>query len=76
MLAAFLEEGGSGDYSSIRHIITAGEALRGSLQARCLTDFPQVRLWNLVGSTEAAMIVLYWHCPPGHGAVTPTTGHE
>jgi natural product biosynthesis luciferase-like monooxygenase protein/amino acid adenylation domain-containing protein/non-ribosomal peptide synthase protein (TIGR01720 family) len=63
MLQAFLAEQHLQSCSSLRQVISSGEALTASLQAHFFAHAPQeVQLHNLYGPTEAAIDVTYWSC--------------
>ena len=64
MLQSFLDHDGSGDCSSLRHVVCSGEELPAPLQKKCSKRLPQVRLSNLYGPTEAAVDVTAWECSP------------
>ncbi|MEN9589282.1 MAG: hypothetical protein RLZZ481_1068, partial [Pseudomonadota bacterium] len=74
MLSAFVESVGDADLSSIRHIVTSGEALGGPLQQKALTLIEQADLWNLYGPTEAAIDVTAWLCRKADGDRAPPIG--
>jgi len=64
MFSAFLEEPGSGQCYSLRHIVCSGEALEVEDVARFARKGLSARLHNLYGPTEAAIDVSYWECSP------------
>ncbi len=70
MLAAFLDEPGVGDCTSLRRTICIGEELPPGLAARFLAAVPG-ELHNLYGPAEAAIVVSGWQCTPAEvsGAV-------
>ena len=75
MLSAFVGAfAGQGSASSLRRVITSGEALPGTLQAQFFGRFPGVALHNLYGPTEAAIDVTAWTCRPEDGEATPPIG--
>lgn len=68
MLQAFLLEPHLEKYcSSLKQVVTSGEALSYELQERFFARFPdpQVALHNLYGPTEAAIDVTFWECQRG-----------
>jgi amino acid adenylation domain-containing protein len=75
MLDAFLASGIDHALLNIRHLVTSGEALSGSLQFECLTKLPHTLLWNFYGPTEAAIDVTYWECRKSDEAETPPIGY-
>jgi amino acid adenylation domain-containing protein len=74
MLGMFLEEIEPGQCNSLRQIITSGEALNGSIQAKTFQQLPGIALWDLYGPTEAAIHVTYWQCKESHGTNPPPIG--
>ncbi|MFM9154398.1 MAG: AMP-binding protein, partial [Methylocystis sp.] len=74
MLSTFIESYDGYQLSSLRHIITSGEALSGSIQKKVLDRIPHVRLWNLYGPTEAAIDVTSWLCREEDQEKTPPIG--
>ncbi|MFF0001561.1 amino acid adenylation domain-containing protein [Streptomyces avermitilis] len=64
MLRAFLHEPRVSDCSSLRCIISSGEALPADLANLCL-DALDADLHNLYGPTEASIDVTYWQCTRG-----------
>jgi amino acid adenylation domain-containing protein len=62
MLAAFLEAAELERCSTVRHIVSSGEALGGTLCNHCLAKLPRAVLWNLYGPTEASIDVTCWCC--------------
>lgn len=75
MLGMFIEERESKSCSSLKQIVTSGEALTGALQAQTFQQFPQIALWDLYGPTEAAIHVAQWCCRPEEGTQTPPIGY-
>ena len=63
MLEAFVASGELAGCSSLRNVITSGEALPGTLAARFLAQ-SAAKLHNLYGPTEAAVDVSYWPATP------------
>lgn len=59
MLEAFLD-GPSVSLPALRYLMTSGEALDATLQARCIAAFPGVGLHNHYGPTETAIEVSWW----------------
>ncbi|MGV1006904.1 MAG: amino acid adenylation domain-containing protein, partial [Candidatus Nanopelagicales bacterium] len=74
MLEVFIQEPSAQLCTSLRQIVTSGEALSGNAQARTHAVLPAVTLWNLYGPTEAAIDVSYWRCRPQDGSLTPPIG--
>jgi len=74
MLAAFLDEAAHERFDSLRHIVTSGEALAGTVRNRCLTALPAATLWNLYGPTEASIDVTAWRCVPEPDEMAPSIG--
>ncbi len=75
MLAVFLEQLQANDCTSLRQIVTSGEALSGSLCAQLFERMPETQLWNLYGPTETAIDVSVWLCRPEDGIISPPIGH-
>jgi amino acid adenylation domain-containing protein len=75
MLGMFIEEIESKACSSLKQIVTSGEALTGALQAQTFQQLPQIALWDLYGPTEAAIHVAQWRCRPEEGTQTPPIGY-
>ena len=75
MLAVFLEQLDPHACPSLRHIVTSGEALSGTLCSQLHELLPKTELWNLYGPTEAAIDVSVWLCRPEQGSATPPIGH-
>jgi hypothetical protein len=72
MLQAFLAEPGIEQLlagSALRRVMTGGEALPVDLAERLHARFPEVRLCNQYGPTEAAVDVTAWTCEPGDTVV-------
>ncbi|MDX2086329.1 MAG: amino acid adenylation domain-containing protein, partial [Kofleriaceae bacterium] len=69
MLAVFVEAKGVEACTSIRRVVTSGEALAPALADRCLARLPAAGLFNLYGPTEAAIDVTHWTCRPGARSV-------
>jgi len=73
MLQAFIEEERllsgveASAASSLKRVITSGEALPFELQQRFFQRLPHVELHNLYGPTEAAVDVTYWPCRADSG---------
>ena len=62
----FLQEKGLEACSSLKHIVTSGEALTFEQQENFFKRFPSgVELHNLYGPTEAAIDVSHWECRRG-----------
>jgi amino acid adenylation domain-containing protein/non-ribosomal peptide synthase protein (TIGR01720 family) len=75
MLDAFLASDIHHGLLPIKHLVTSGEALSGSLQLECLTKLPNTLLWNFYGPTEAAIDVTYWQCKTSQGTESPPIGY-
>ncbi|MDX2093226.1 MAG: amino acid adenylation domain-containing protein, partial [Kofleriaceae bacterium] len=69
MLAAFLEGEGVESCTSLRRVVTSGEALAPAHVDRCFARLPAAELFNLYGPTEAAIDVTHWTCRPGANVV-------
>ncbi|NNB93012.1 non-ribosomal peptide synthase/polyketide synthase [Corallococcus exiguus] len=67
MLHPFLEQPGLERCSSLRRVVSSGEALSPELAGRCLRRLPSAQLYNLYGPTETAIEVTSFHCRPQHG---------
>ncbi|MCM0035165.1 MAG: amino acid adenylation domain-containing protein, partial [Burkholderiaceae bacterium] len=74
MLGMFLDEIDLGQCHTLRLIITSGEALNGSIQAKTFQQLPQIELWDLYGPTEAAIHVTFWQCRESDGTRQPPIG--
>ncbi|MBT4987605.1 MAG: amino acid adenylation domain-containing protein, partial [Proteobacteria bacterium] len=74
MLSAFVESAEGADLSTVRHIVTSGEALGGPLQKKTIERIEQAALWNLYGPTEAAIDVTAWQCRKVDGDRAPPIG--
>ncbi len=69
MLRTFLEQKGSDQCTSLRHVFCGGEALPIVLQQRFLDSFSETtQLHNVYGPTEASIDATYWTCHPGEEA--------
>ncbi len=64
MLRVFLEEQNVPTCTSLRLVVTSGEALPYALAERLYERLPDVKLENLYGPTEASVDVTRWSCPP------------
>ncbi len=62
MLSIFLEEPLAAGCSSLRRVISSGEALPCQQMLAALRTFEPATLWNLYGPTEASIDVTYWQC--------------
>src|SRR5690606_5228085 len=69
MLAVFLETDAVETCTSLRRVVTSGEALAPAHVDRCFARLPHVGLYNLYGPTEAAIDVTHWTCRPGVSVV-------
>ncbi|HVR97918.1 MAG TPA: amino acid adenylation domain-containing protein, partial [Thermoanaerobaculia bacterium] len=63
MLGAFLEVAEASDLSSVRRVLTSGEALTPELVRR-FSRVVDAELLNLYGPTEASVEVSVWACEP------------
>ncbi|APE33578.1 hypothetical protein BOX37_05890 [Nocardia mangyaensis] len=61
MLRVFLDDPGAGRCTSLRRVITSGEALTADLRDALFATLP-AQLHNLYGPTEAAIDVTYFDC--------------
>lgn len=57
MLSVFLQFAGHSDVPGLRHIVCSGEELLPNMVTQCRAQWPQVRLHNFYGPTEAAIDV-------------------
>lgn len=64
MLRAFLSDPGAGSCTSLRHVITSGEALTADLRDHFFATVP-AELHNLYGPTEASVEATYFDCVRG-----------
>ncbi|XXF81242.1 amino acid adenylation domain-containing protein [Myxococcaceae bacterium GXIMD 01537] len=72
MLQAFLEVPEVSRCTTLRRVISSGEALPHALMERCLSRLAlPAGLHNLYGPTEAAVDVTAWECKPGDGPLVP-----
>jgi amino acid adenylation domain-containing protein len=62
MMSLFLEERLAAECRSLRHVVSSGEALSGSLMRRAHATLASATLWNLYGPTEASIDVTCWKC--------------
>jgi amino acid adenylation domain-containing protein len=62
MLEVFLDHEGVGKCTSLRQVMSSGEALSVQLQRRFYSRITTAQLHNLYGPTEAAVDVSYWSC--------------
>jgi enterobactin synthetase component F len=74
MLSAFVAEPAAAACTTLRRVITSGEALGAGLARRLLETLPATELHNLYGPTEAAVDVTHWACDPAGEPVIPI-GH-
>ncbi|MFC9431870.1 amino acid adenylation domain-containing protein [Streptomyces sp. NPDC056987] len=65
MLQAFLREPGAAGCTSLRQIISSGEALSAETQRELFSTLGSTELHNLYGPTEAAVDATYWQCRRG-----------
>ena len=63
MLSSFLATEGVERCTSLRRLVTSGEALAAGSVRSCHQKLPRARLYNLYGPTEAAIDVTAWPCP-------------
>ncbi|PHY06361.1 MAG: hypothetical protein CK528_09500, partial [Alcaligenaceae bacterium] len=75
MLAVFLDDLPPGECSSIRQVVTGGEALSGLLQQRTHQAILGVTFWNFYGPTEATIDVSHWCTRLEDDNQTPPIGH-
>ncbi|MFD8725750.1 amino acid adenylation domain-containing protein [Streptomyces sp. NPDC059629] len=59
VLEYFLEQPGAGDCTTLRYLLSAGEALTPSLQNRVLHRLPAAALVNLYGPTETGAVTAH-----------------
>jgi amino acid adenylation domain-containing protein len=82
-LALLLGAGGAMDWSSLRLVLTGGEALPAATARAFLAAHPDVSLVNLYGMTEASVDTTWWPCrtapdagaAPIGGPVAGVTAH-
>ncbi|WP_143281750.1 non-ribosomal peptide synthetase, partial [Caballeronia cordobensis] len=72
MLASFVQTAEAAQCTTLRRLITSGEALSAPLIGQLQQTLPDVCLANLYGPTEAAIDVTAWDCPQSfNDAVVP-----
>jgi amino acid adenylation domain-containing protein len=64
MLRAWLDGADASDCTSLRYVMSSGEALPADLVTRFFHALPSGQLHNLYGPTEAAVDVTHWPCTP------------
>jgi amino acid adenylation domain-containing protein len=64
MLRAWLDGADASDCTSLRLVMSSGEALPADLVTRFFHALPSGQLHNLYGPTEAAVDVTHWPCTP------------
>ncbi|HEU4881008.1 MAG TPA: amino acid adenylation domain-containing protein [Longimicrobium sp.] len=71
MLRAWLDGGDAARCTSLRKVMSSGEALPADIVERFFEALPSTELHNLYGPTEAAVDVTHWPCTPrpAHGVV-------
>jgi amino acid adenylation domain-containing protein len=71
MLRAWLDGGDASRCTSLRKVMSSGEALPADIVERFYEALPSAELHNLYGPTEAAVDVTHWPCTPhpAHGVV-------
>ena len=74
LLSVFVDHLEEGRCSSLRQIVTSGEALSGSLQQQTFDVLPHTTLWNLYGPSEAAIDVSYYDCSSNDTGSAPPIG--
>ncbi|GAA2069380.1 hypothetical protein GCM10009801_18910 [Streptomyces albiaxialis] len=74
MLEEFLNEPSAARCTSLRHVLSSGEALTPELRDRALSLLP-ASLHNLYGPTEAAIDVTAWTCDPSDDSPVVPIGH-
>ncbi|RKH11042.1 amino acid adenylation domain-containing protein [Corallococcus sp. CA053C] len=65
LLRVLLEHPECGRCTTIRRVISSGEALPADLEARFHSRLGGAELLNMYGPTETAVEVTAWACPPG-----------
>lgn len=72
-LAEFLDGTDAARATSLRWLLSGGQALPGGLPARCRSTWPSVRLDNQYGPTETAITAVAGECPANEetGAIVP-----
>ena len=71
MLGMIIDDLEPGDWASIRHLLTGGEALNLGVQHKLHTTLPHADLWNVYGPSETADDALFWRCLPRRHWVIP-----
>ena len=66
MLGLFLTGQGLERITTLRQVMSSGEALPFELTRRFFTLLPNTKLHNLYGPTEASIDVTYWECRPDY----------
>jgi amino acid adenylation domain-containing protein len=64
MLRAWLDGADASDCTTLRKVMSSGEALPADLVTRFFYALPSGQLHNLYGPTEAAVDVTHWPCTP------------
>ncbi|HEX6911163.1 MAG TPA: amino acid adenylation domain-containing protein, partial [Longimicrobium sp.] len=71
MLRAWLDGADASACTSLRRVMSSGEALPADLVTRFYDALPSGQLHNLYGPTEAAVDVTHWPCAPDAGGSVP-----
>ncbi|HEX2208939.1 MAG TPA: amino acid adenylation domain-containing protein, partial [Longimicrobium sp.] len=71
MLRAWLDGADVSRCTSLRRVMSSGEALPADIVERFLDSLPSAGLHNLYGPTEAAVDVTHWPCVPPRHSVVP-----
>ena len=74
MLGMIIDDLEPGDWASIRHLLTGGEALNLGVQHKLHTTLPHADLWNVYGPSETADDALFWRCLPDDTGSSPPIG--
>ncbi len=71
LLQLFVDEPLAAECTSLRRVLSGGEALPAELRNRVLAQWPAVQLHNRYGPTETAINVTHWHCQGADGERSP-----
>ncbi|GHC74399.1 hypothetical protein GCM10007079_08640 [Nocardiopsis terrae] len=73
-LGVFLREPAASACTTLRHVVSSGEALPVPTMRRFFEVLPGTELHNLYGPTEAAIDVTHWRCRPDWDEATVPIG--
>ncbi|HSU14717.1 non-ribosomal peptide synthase/polyketide synthase [Longimicrobium sp.] len=71
MLQLWVDDASAASCTTLRRVMSSGEALPADLRDRFFARLPGVELHNLYGPTEAAVDVTWHPCAPGEGGSVP-----